>query len=305
MAKRILPLWMLDSNQNRELPARVTEAPAAVEARKPCQENNFNPPPEKKPKQPDLKVEYLPFVRYTGIIEYYTTLQDIAFSSDQMFQWVEQQASLTTDPIPIALDLEWPVNYMTGAGRTALMQLCASTDRCLLMQLSCLNKLPVALLHLLYHPRVILHGVGVKNDLRKLARDFTGVDLSRLLGRSIELGQWYNQLQGSTGLWRLSRLAEQLLGLRMNKDNRVRMSRWNLLPLSDDQKLYAAIDVYVGQLLYLKLTELQRQKNAADGVVQVVPNRAPACIRQRSPESTFSTEHDRSFAPLRRSRSDY
>lgn len=33
--------------------------------------------------------------------------------------------------------------------------------------------------------------------------------------------------------------------LRINKDKMIRMSRWDTYPLSRDQKLYAAIDVYV------------------------------------------------------------
>ncbi|EAL41175.3 AGAP000530-PB [Anopheles gambiae str. PEST] len=277
MSKRTLPLWLRAGKSDADLKKNVecavvveplnennkpaVPAPAAPEEEPPKRRLRSNYQVEES-KQPDLRVEYLPFVSYTGAIEYYTTFQDVAFSCDQMMQWVEQQQE--DRPIPIAFDLEWPFSFQTGPGRTALMQLCAAPDRCLLLQLSCLQKLPAALLQLLYHPRVLLHGVNVKNDFRKLARDFPAVSADLLIERCVELGQWYNRLHGTTGIWSLARLVEQVLRQRVSKDKRVRMSKWNVLPLSDDQKLYAAIDVYVGQLLYMKLAERQRQQEDAE-----------------------------------------
>nr|XP_040233197.2 Werner Syndrome-like exonuclease [Anopheles coluzzii]XP_040233207.2 Werner Syndrome-like exonuclease [Anopheles coluzzii]XP_049461808.1 Werner Syndrome-like exonuclease [Anopheles coluzzii] len=277
MSKRTLPLWLRAGKSDADLKKNVecavvveplnennkpaVPAPAAPEEEPPKRRLRSNYQVEES-KQPDLRVEYLPFVSYTGAIEYYTTFQDVAFSCDQMMQWVEQQQE--DRPIPIAFDLEWPFSFQTGPGRTALMQLCAAPNRCLLLQLSCLQKLPAALLQLLYHPRVLLHGVNVKNDFRKLARDFPAVSADLLIERCVELGQWYNRLHGTTGIWSLARLVEQVLRQRVSKDKRVRMSKWNVLPLSDDQKLYAAIDVYVGQLLYMKLAERQRQQEDAE-----------------------------------------
>lgn len=63
--------------------------------------------------------------------------------------------------IPIAFDMEWPFNFKTGSGKTAVIQLCANVDRCYVFQVSKLSKLPYALLALLYHPRVCLHGVNI------------------------------------------------------------------------------------------------------------------------------------------------
>lgn len=33
--------------------------------------------------------------------------------------------------------------------------------------------------------------------------------------------------------------------MRINKDKKVRMSKWQTIPLSKEQKVYAAIDAYV------------------------------------------------------------
>lgn len=35
--------------------------------------------------------------------------------------------------------------------------------------------------------------------------------------------------------------------MRINKDKKVRMSKWHVIPLSREQKVYAAIDAYVGE----------------------------------------------------------
>uniref|UniRef100_A0AAG5DMU0 3'-5' exonuclease n=1 Tax=Anopheles atroparvus TaxID=41427 RepID=A0AAG5DMU0_ANOAO len=285
MSKRKLPLWITEQRKsNSLLESKLGEEKCVTVASPPvsdtialCQpladlpsgdeppkrrlRNNYTLAPEVT--KPDIKIEYLPFVEYNGIIEYYTSMHDIAFSCDNILQWVHKQPP-DDHGIPIAFDMEWPFNFQTGPGRTALMQLCPSTDRCLLFQLSCLKRLPAALMQLLYHPRVILHGVNIKNDFRKLARDFPGVDAERLISQCCDLGQWYNKLQGTTGIWSMERLVHSQLKLRINKDKRVRMSKWDVLPLSDYQKLYAAIDVYVSQELYLKLVEKERVQLEAD-----------------------------------------
>lgn len=192
-------------------------------------------------------IEYLPFVDYTGSIEYDMMLPDVAHSSQMLLKWIEGKS--TDAKVPIAFDLEWSFSFKTGPGRTALMQLCAEPDRCIIYQLSCLKHLPIALLQLLCHERVILLGVNIKNDIRKLARDFPEVSsVDNIIERCIDLGQFYNKIHHRTGIWSMDRLVQQVLKQRVNKDKRIRMSKWDVLPLTDDQKKYAAIDVYVSMI---------------------------------------------------------
>lgn len=40
--------------------------------------------------------------------------------------------------------------------------------------------------------------------------------------------------------------------MRINKDKKVRMSKWHVIPLSREQKVYAAIDAYVGEMFLKK-----------------------------------------------------
>ncbi|XP_035911281.1 Werner Syndrome-like exonuclease [Anopheles stephensi] len=300
MSKRKLPLWACSAvkHEPAEDGGSTVKPDAPIVDMKqgvPTSVKNEDAPkrrlrsnyvfPAEETKKPDTKVEYLPFIEYTGAIEYYTTLQDMAFRCDQLMQEITQQLQSTDQDIPIAFDLEWPFSFKTGPGRTALMQLCVKTDCCLLLQISCLKRLPAALTQLLYHPRVVLHGVNIKNDFRKLARDFPEVDADRLIARCVELGQWYNRLNGSTGLWSLARLVEQLLRLRMNKSKQVRMSKWDVLPLSEDQKLYAAIDVYIGQKLYLNLAEKQRQQENVNNCVPEANIDTKICLKVEGPET--------------------
>lgn len=74
-------------------------------------------------------------------------------------QWVEKQ---DCKMVPIAFDMEWPFNYKTGAGKSSVIQLCADTSICYVFHINTLRRLPAAMLSLLYHKKVCLHGVNIK-----------------------------------------------------------------------------------------------------------------------------------------------
>lgn len=112
-----------------------------------------NSPEEKTP-------EKLPFIKYKGKIEYYTQSQDIAFACDQLLEWVNKQTDKSK--IPIAFDMEWPFSFKTGPGKSALIQVCADIQLCYLFHISELKKLPTALIQLISHSKVVLHGVNIK-----------------------------------------------------------------------------------------------------------------------------------------------
>ncbi|XP_055634726.1 3'-5' exonuclease [Toxorhynchites rutilus septentrionalis] len=275
MSKRKQPLWLCDSpipaakrtvsNNENKPTERDDVKPKKLSESLPGEENtprrqlrsNYKIPDEMPKREPliRLNIDDVPFIEYKGAIKYFTEMHDMAYHCDQLIQWVEQQPEKGQPKVPIGFDLEWPFSFKTGAGKTALMQLCATTDVCYLFQISCLKKLPAAMLRLLNHPRVQLHGVNVKNDFRKLARDFPEAKVENMIESCMELGQWYNRIHGSSGIWSLERLVLQVCQLRIDKNKKVRMSKWNFLPLSDDQKMYAAVDVYIGQQIYHKLRE--------------------------------------------------
>lgn len=64
--------------------------------------------------------------------------------------------------VPLGFDIEWPFSFQTGSGKTALLQICPSSDICYLFHVYSLKKLPLALIVLLKHPKVKLVGVNIK-----------------------------------------------------------------------------------------------------------------------------------------------
>lgn len=48
--------------------------------------------------------------------------------------------------------------------------------------------------------------------------------------------------------------------MRINKDKKVRNSKWHIIPLSKEQLEYAAIDAYASLRLHLHLKELEEKE---------------------------------------------
>uniref|UniRef100_A0A1B0BJC2 3'-5' exonuclease n=1 Tax=Glossina palpalis gambiensis TaxID=67801 RepID=A0A1B0BJC2_9MUSC len=182
------------------------------------------------------------YVKYGGKIVYLTDMSEIAEAADSLIQWVERQQHV---PIPLSFDMEWPFSFQTGPGKTSVVQICLELNCCYVFQLTNLRKLPAALVALMKHPRVRMHGVNIKNDVQKLARDFPEMKLDDLKHRCIDLGTWCNEINETGCRWSLDRLCNYLINQTVDKNKKVRMSNWHVVPLNKDQLMYAAIDVYV------------------------------------------------------------
>ncbi|KAG9461543.1 hypothetical protein GDO78_016463, partial [Eleutherodactylus coqui] len=63
--------------------------------------------------------------------------------------------------------------------------------------------------------------------------------------------------------WSLNGLVKHLLNKQLLKDDSVRCSDWDRLPLSEEQKLYAASDAYAGLLIYQKLESMNEKERLA------------------------------------------
>jgi ribonuclease D len=107
-----------------------------------------------------------------------------------------------------------------------------------------MSKIPASFIAYLNHPMTILHGVNIKNDLRKLERDFPHIKADPLIEKCVELGTFYNQVFNSSERWSLANLALQTLKQKVDKSRHVRQSNWNYT-LSEKQLMYASLDVYV------------------------------------------------------------
>lgn len=210
--------------------------------------------------QPRYDIEDLPMVTYEGAIHYLSDFYDMAFALDNLAGKINAREG--EGMVGVAFDMEWTFSFQTGPEKTALIQICLDLDECYLLQLSRINKIPASLFAFLNHPRVQLHGVNIKNDLRKLERDFPQIKSEDLIEKCIDLGVWYNKVTGSGGRWSMERLVLQTLKQRIDKSRHVRMSQWHIFPLSKKQQKYAAIDVFVS--IFVKFESLTAEKQGME-----------------------------------------
>lgn len=192
-----------------------------------------------------FNIDDLPMVTYDGKIQYLKDFYEIAEAFENLIKKVEAMPGDDGEIVGVAFDMEWTFNFQSGPEKTSLIQVCVDFKECFLFHLPNLKKLPASLGVFLSHPRVRLHGVNIKNDLRKLERDFPTVKADPMIENCVDLGVWYNEVFNSSGRWSMERLVLQTLRLRIDKSRQVRMSQWHIFPLSENQKKYAAIDVYV------------------------------------------------------------
>nr|CAD7426670.1 unnamed protein product [Timema monikensis] len=112
----------------------------------------------------------------------------------------------------LGFDMEWPVNFKAGSGKTALIQVCPKEDVC----------------HL---------------DFWKLSRDF-GILVKPLMEKVIDLGKFANEVLNSNQNWSLDGLVLHLFRKRILKSENICISDWTKIPLSQEQENYAATDAY-------------------------------------------------------------
>lgn len=205
--------------------------------------------PEEEDLAPVFNIEDLKYVKYEGNIEYCPDFYSVAEACDAILKFVEQGEN----KVALGFDMEWSFSWKTGPDKTAVIQICTTLDKCYILHIYNLSKIPQALTALLHHDKVLLHGVNIKNDLRKLERDFPIFKADKMIENCLDLGPYYNEVCSSSGRWSLERLAIQVCKLRISKDQKIRMSKWHFYPLTDDQKMYAAIDVYVSPLKKLNV----------------------------------------------------
>ncbi|XP_015108415.1 Werner Syndrome-like exonuclease [Diachasma alloeum] len=213
----------------------------------------------------DPIIEELPEILFKGKLYYVTDFEGCAMICDQIIERIEKHPGVI---VPIGFDLEWPFSFQTGPGKTALAQLSVSENTCHLLHIHGLDKLPAGLVILLSHPRVKLVGVNIKNDIWKLGRDFKEFPAKKVVENNcIDCGPLANEIYKRSCRWSLERLTAYILKKKISKDDKVRKSKWHILPLSEEQKTYAATDAYVSLLLYLTIQKkakeltLEKEKN--------------------------------------------
>jgi len=171
-------------------------------------------------------------------------------------------------PAQVGFDMEWYWLPLNGRQRkTALIQVAyrdqEDNPTVLLVQLAAFHPhrryLPPALNAFLYCSEIQKLGVGIENDIRKLRRDYE-VDTARCLPSCIDLGKYANLRAPWTQVrnWSLSALSFFALGKELPKTQSIRLSNWEVAPLSSEQEKYAAADAWVALDIFAKLQSTPR-----------------------------------------------
>ncbi|XP_078065693.1 bifunctional 3'-5' exonuclease/ATP-dependent helicase WRN isoform X2 [Mustelus asterias] len=187
----------------------------------------------------------LPFLDFPGSIICSYEANDCSFLAEDLRYSIAKESA-------IGFDIEWAPTYVKGkVGKVALIQLCASENKCYLFHISSMSGFPSGLKRLLEDEAVKKVGVGIEGDHWKLMRDY---DIK--LKSFVELADVANRKLKCAEQWSLNGLVKHLCGKQLWKDASVRCSDWDTFPLSDQQQRYAATDAYAGFLIYKMLNSL-------------------------------------------------
>ncbi|KAJ8957657.1 hypothetical protein NQ318_017549 [Aromia moschata] len=179
--------------------------------------------------------ENRPFIQYKGILKYHTELIDCAIQCDNLLE----RAKKTDDLMVVGFDMEWSFSFETGPGKTAVIQISPDLNTCYILHVSKLRNLPKGLSEFLAHPKVRLTGNNIKKyfDVRKLARDFTGFDVDRLIENCIDLGVMANSILPVKQRWSLEKLVDYTLNMKINKDKKASLMIYLTLKEREQQEM--------------------------------------------------------------------
>ncbi|GLG97643.1 Uncharacterized protein GBIM_04369, partial [Gryllus bimaculatus] len=165
----------------------------------------------------------LPQLEFCGSVIYSSMLGECGFACEEI---LEENSHL--DEIILGFDTEWPVTYRSNessSSRTSLIQICAQKEKCYLFHVNNLRRLPLAMIHLMEHPKTKLVGVNITSDLWKLGRDFDISVKSIIETKVIDLGKYANEVLQCSQNWSLAGLVLHVLKMDINKDITVRKRR--------------------------------------------------------------------------------
>uniref|UniRef100_A0A9J7YTQ6 DNA 3'-5' helicase n=1 Tax=Cyprinus carpio carpio TaxID=630221 RepID=A0A9J7YTQ6_CYPCA len=198
-----------------------------------------------RPYKKSILEDDLPYLEFGGTVIYSQERHDCSFLSEDLRSGLASGSA-------VGFDLEWPPSFTKGkTKKVAVVQLCASEEKCYLFHISSMSGFPPGLKMLLEDENIKKVGVGIEGDKWKLLSDYdirlkSIVELSDLANKTLRCGE----------KWSLDGLVKHLLKKQLFKDKLVRCSHWDDYDLTEDQKRYAATDAYAGLLIYQNLQEI-------------------------------------------------
>ncbi|KAG7476943.1 hypothetical protein MATL_G00088070 [Megalops atlanticus] len=231
----------------------------------------------------------LPYLEFSGTVVYSCEKIDCSFLSEDM------RSSLLPGSA-VGFDIEWPPSFIKGKKKkVAVVQLCASEERCYLFHLSSMLAFPPGLKMLLEDEAIKKVGVGIEGDMWKLLSDF---DIK--MKNFVELTDLANEKLKCVEKWSLDGLVKHLFKKQLMKDKNVRCSQWDDFDLTEDQKRYAATDAYAGLLIHKKLESIhpvpQRVISLKEKLIQMasemkdLADHIPEGVHSKEPNSNSADQ---------------
>ena len=176
--------------------------------------------------------------------------RDQNFAAVYLQQWrarVDAPGAASVGAMLVGFDVEWRPNFVKGSApnRVALLQLSETAGLNVLTRLVGQKSLHPEIVALLTHPRVVLVGVGVKEDVWKLIRDYPQLAAPALGGRVADLGEVARKL-GHVGGFSLKKLAEHHDVPIAHKSKKLAMTNWEKTTLGPLEITYGAQDAKLG-----------------------------------------------------------
>lgn len=149
-----------------------------------------------------------------------------------------------------SVDCEWKISYKKGhVNPISLIQFGREKVVVLFHIVSC--GLQQCIIDILLNPQIIKVGVNISGDVQKLQRDF-----GHLMGGEARGACDLRTLSRVTAIppqMSLAGLVQSELGAILPKPHAIRCGDWGRIPLSHEQQKYAALDVYAGYLIFLRI----------------------------------------------------
>ncbi|KAI0694545.1 ribonuclease H-like domain-containing protein [Cytidiella melzeri] len=159
---------------------------------------------------------------------------------------------------PLGFDMEWPVIMRRGVSpvsrRTATIQI---SDRSVILiaQVSAMKRFPQKLKALIENAAIPKIGANIRNDGQKLLKDY-GVTPKNL----IELGALAREadpaFSSKRSIVSLSKMIEEYCDGKILDKGPARMSKWDAVPLSQEQLTYAANDAHSALMAYRRIVRI-------------------------------------------------
>ncbi|KAL5546808.1 hypothetical protein UlMin_006495 [Ulmus minor] len=179
-----------------------------------------------------------------------TLVTHIPSMVDDWIQEIERINNHNLNNLIVGLDVEWRPSfnrYITN--KVAVLQLCVG-HRCLIFQPLHAQFIPQSLSEFLGNSNYSFVGVGIQEDIEKLACDWELSVRNPVDVRDLAANSYSDSNLRNTSL---KNLAKTVLGLEIEKPRRITMGRWDKEWLDTDQVKYACVDAFVSSELGKRL----------------------------------------------------